>query len=800
MGISEVINHAVKASNVDNNHPRKNREIVTYSAVTEKSINKESENDFLTAAYERIILISEAVLSMNYQRQKIGFEDQLKMSVDNHKDNIDISHDKIPWDGVHSILICADEGAGKSYLLNKIEKSIITLRNQGQSMKIQKDGCNIRILRLSGADCDYRKGSSPSSSSSDFNNRVSTDLSTLDKDFFNIRYHLQWLIRLFAVDGEVYNDGLFDTNIEHGGIRILLLIDDLDSILLSSTGDEESNDNSDKESLSATAGYHLRQLLYAIAVPSNNLIDRVMIIGTTRASPSTLPRAHTGAPEFETVVTLPRPTWKDRKSMLKIMMKDCNIALESLDPIQNATLNNDIGYDRNLDLYTEENNEKIKENNLNKIVLNDGKIEENFLVWVMRIADLTAGFLPGDLASIIRRAKGLYMGQQKVFPASNSSHDISAKSAFSWKSMLAVISSLPPKQLQKLDSLVTTGSSAGELLSWDDFCGYEEVKITLKRLLKLSTIHRTDNDLVEGDSVSHSVSTSSVRTSPTSTTVPDIMTITDRGQKNECTMTLRESLKVSSDKVRGIVLYGPSGCGKSFLARIIATEANMNFVSVRSTDLLSKYFGQTEASIRNLFKRVRAAAPCALFFDEFDALAYKRGLVDEDGGGGGSLQTRVLSTFLNELDGIVSQDTGVEGGILVLAACTDINVLDDALLRPGRLQHHIELELPSLINIEAILQGRIDKLKCGDDVSVKILAGILSGLGRNISGADVENVCRRALIARIREESCNNTCNHDKDINISISNFYEALNECYPPTSLSLILPPPLVDSSPFVM
>jgi ATP-dependent 26S proteasome regulatory subunit len=143
------------------------------------------------------------------------------------------------------------------------------------------------------------------------------------------------------------------------------------------------------------------------------------------------------------------------------------------------------------------------------------------------------------------------------------------------------------------------------------------------------------------------------------------------------------------------------------------------------------------------------------------------------------------------------------GGILVLAACTDINVLDDALLRPGRLQHHIKLELPSLININAILQGRINKLKCGDDVSVKILAGILFGLGREMTGADVENVCRRALIARIREESYNSADNYNNDINISMRNFYEALNECYPATSISSLPPPPpppLSDPSPLVM
>lgn len=119
----------------------------------------------------------------------------------------------------------------------------------------------------------------------------------------------------------------------------------------------------------------------------------------------------------------------------------------------------------------------------------------------------------------------------------------------------------------------------------------------------------------------------------------------------------------------------------------------------------------------------------------------------------------------------------------MLAACNDMTVLDDALLRPGRLQHHIELELPSLSNIEAILKGRIKKLKCGADVSVKELAAILSGLDRKITGADVENVCRRALIARIREETLDEKDNVKKDISIGMRNFYEALSECYPTIS-----------------
>jgi hypothetical protein len=308
---------AVNKIDVDDGHPENNAENTVHLEGVEKSFQKESDCDFLTTAYERIMLISEAVLPMNTRRQNMVFGghsnsvnnsyvgDDLMSSIDNHRNNmIDSSHNNVRWDGVHSILISAHEGAGKSYLLNKIEKSINELKYKEQLLrKTQVDNFegDIRVLRLSGSDCDYRKGSvsgspsSPSSSSSKTINRVSTGSSTSDKESLDVRYHLQWLIQVFAVDREANSKDMFDVHIDRGGIRIVLLIDNLDSILLSSmSDDDQGSDTNDKESVSATAGYHLRQLLYAIAVPSNNLIDRIMIIGTTRVSPSTLPRAHTG--------------------------------------------------------------------------------------------------------------------------------------------------------------------------------------------------------------------------------------------------------------------------------------------------------------------------------------------------------------------------------------------------------------------------------------------------------------------------------------------------------------------------
>ena len=150
--------------------------------------------------------------------------------------------------------------------------------------------------------------------------------------------------------------------------------------------------------------------------------------------------------------------------------------------------------------------------------------------------------------------------------------------------------------------------------------------------------------------------------------------------------------------VSGAVLHGPSGCGKSLVAAAIAAEAAANFVHVASSELLSKWLGESERLLRRLFTRARAAAPCVLFFDDIDALVARRDLEGGGGGGNGGVETRLLTTLLNEMDGISGGKGGVNsgggggggggsdnvsiGGVLVLAATNrPLNCLDPALLR-----------------------------------------------------------------------------------------------------------------------
>ncbi|KAG1709689.1 hypothetical protein DVH05_020342 [Phytophthora capsici] len=164
----------------------------------------------------------------------------------------------------------------------------------------------------------------------------------------------------------------------------------------------------------------------------------------------------------------------------------------------------------------------------------------------------------------------------------------------------------------------------------------------------------------------------------------------------------------------GILLSGPSGCGKTLLVQTLAARAQVNFVSVKSSELLSKYFGDSEKAVRQLFARARAASPCLLFFDEFDSIAHKRSFGEGDGGSsGGGVYARVLSTFLNEMDGVGSQrvsssfvshgkgsSAADSGGILVVAATNRREALDAALVRPGRIDKTVELGFPTQEDIQ----------------------------------------------------------------------------------------------------
>ena len=188
---------------------------------------------------------------------------------------------------------------------------------------------------------------------------------------------------------------------------------------------------------------------------------------------------------------------------------------------------------------------------------------------------------------------------------------------------------------------------------------------------------------------------------------------------------------------KGILLFGPPGTGKTLLAKALAHESEVNFISVKGPELLSKWVGASEKGVREVFKKAKQAAPCIVFFDEIDSLAPARG-----GSGDSGVTQRVVSQFLTELDGIEELK-----GVLVLAATNRKDMLDPALLRPGRFDSIIELPLPDEGARLEIFKIHTRGKPLAEDVNLAPMARDSAGL----TGAHVAAVCHKASLLAIRD-------------------------------------------------
>jgi len=197
--------------------------------------------------------------------------------------------------------------------------------------------------------------------------------------------------------------------------------------------------------------------------------------------------------------------------------------------------------------------------------------------------------------------------------------------------------------------------------------------------------------------------------------------------------------RMGIDPPKGVLLYGPPGCGKTLLAKAVATESEANFIAVKGPELLSKWVGESERAVREVFRKARQSAPTIIFFDEIDALAPRRGIYVGDSG----VSERVISQLLTEMDGLQSR-----GDVVVIAATNRPDLLDPALLRPGRFDRLIYVPAPDYKARLSILKIHTKKMPLAPDVDLAKIAKLTEGY----SGADLAALVREAAMNALRRD------------------------------------------------
>ncbi|MBD3160409.1 MAG: CDC48 family AAA ATPase [Candidatus Lokiarchaeota archaeon] len=189
---------------------------------------------------------------------------------------------------------------------------------------------------------------------------------------------------------------------------------------------------------------------------------------------------------------------------------------------------------------------------------------------------------------------------------------------------------------------------------------------------------------------------------------------------------------------KGVLLFGPPGTGKTLLAKAVATESEANFISIKGPEIFNKYVGESEKAVREIFKKARQTAPCVLFFDEIDAVMGHRSMRDETG-----VSKRIVNQFLAELDGMQSLQN-----VLVVGATNRADILDPAVLRPGRFDSVIFVPPPDEDARVEIFEVHTRDMPLTDDVDLRELAKMTKGF----SGADIEGLCREAAMTAVRKD------------------------------------------------
>ena len=222
----------------------------------------------------------------------------------------------------------------------------------------------------------------------------------------------------------------------------------------------------------------------------------------------------------------------------------------------------------------------------------------------------------------------------------------------------------------------------------------------------------------------------------------------------------------------GILLYGPPGCGKTLLAKVLASESEANMFSINGPEIMNKYYGETEARLRDIFKEAKENSPSIIFIDEIDAIAPKR----EEAYG--DVEKRVVAQLLALMDGLTER-----GNVIVLGATNRPDSVDPALRRPGRFDREMEISVPNGDGRLEVLQIHTRGMPIADDVELKTLASELHGY----TGADMKSLCREAAMKSIRRYLPKIDLETEKipskilqSMEIKIIDFYDAMHEVVP--------------------
>ncbi|WP_456474677.1 CDC48 family AAA ATPase [Candidatus Pyrohabitans sp.] len=256
--------------------------------------------------------------------------------------------------------------------------------------------------------------------------------------------------------------------------------------------------------------------------------------------------------------------------------------------------------------------------------------------------------------------------------------------------------------------------------------------------------------------------------------VPDVRW-SDIGGLHDIKQSLRETVewpikypegfgKLGISPPKGVLLFGPPGTGKTLLAKAVATESEANFISVKGPEILSKWVGESEKAIREIFKKAKQAAPTVVFFDEVDAIASTRGIEV-----GSKVGERVLNQLLTEMDGLEELHN-----VIIIAATNRPDMLDPALLRPGRFDKILLVQAPDAEARLEIFKVHTRRMPLLDDVQFDFLVKQTE----NFSGADIEALCREAAMLAFREAILNGESFDEKKV--EMRHFHEALKHVKP--------------------